>query len=107
MQKAAAKTLYSIAEKTDTEIAVPVAELGESKDGFQYRELAEIPEAATIRFSGSYEGYAPAMEKLALWIERYGYKISGPVRGFAIASPTDVSSPNEYMTELQVPVQKA
>ena len=91
----------------DTEIAVPVAALGESKDGFVYRELAAIPAAATVRFSGSYENYAPAMEKLAVWIEQNGYEISGPVRGFAIASPTDVSSPEQYMTELQVPVQKA
>jgi len=32
--------------------------------------------------------------------------LSGTVRGFAIAAPTDVSAPDDYMTELQVPVQK-
>ncbi|MCL2842301.1 MAG: MerR family transcriptional regulator [Oscillospiraceae bacterium] len=91
----------------DTEIAVPVSEFGESKGGFQYKELPAIPQAAAIRFSGSYEGYAPAMGKLALWIEQNGYEICGTVRGFAIASPTDVASPADYMTELQVPIQKA
>ena len=91
----------------DTEIAVPVPELGESKNGFEYKELTGISSAATIRFSGSYENYGAAMEKLALWIEQNGYEISGAVRGFAIVSPTDAASPDEYMTELQVPVQKA
>ena len=93
--------------EVDTEIAVPVAEYGESRDGFVYKELTAIPEAATIRFSGSYEGYASAMEKLMLWIEQNGYEISGSVRGFAIAAPTDVSAPEAYMTELQVPVKSA
>ena len=52
----------------DTEIAVPVAALGESRDEFQYKALPTIPTATTMRFSGSgsYENYAPAMEKLAL-----------------------------------------
>ena len=90
----------------DTEIAVPVFEFGQSRDGFVFKELPPIAAAATIRFSGSYENYGSAMEKLALWIEQNGYEIIGPVRGFAIASPTDVNSPDEYMTELQVPVGK-
>ena len=89
----------------DTEIAVPVSQLEQDKNGFQYKELPTIPQAATVRFSGSYEGYGPAMEKLALWVEQNDYAICGPVRGFAIAAPTDVASPDEYMTELQVPVR--
>jgi len=47
------------------------------------------------------------MEKLALWVEQNGYVLDGSVRGFAIAAPTDVPSPEEYITELQVPVKKA
>lgn len=91
----------------DTEIAVPVTEFGKDIEGFKYKELPAIPQTATIRFSGSYEGYAGAMEKLALWVEQNGYVFDGSVRGFAIASPTDTSSPDDYMTELQVPVKKA
>jgi len=39
--------------------------------------------------------------------EQNGYVLDGSVRGFAIAAPTDVPSPEEYITELQVPVKKA
>lgn len=91
----------------DVEIAVPVQELRESQGVFVYKELDAIPLAATIRFSGPYEGYSAAMEKLAVWIEQNGYIIDGLTRGLAIASPSDVSSPEDYMTELQVPVKKA
>jgi len=93
-------------DNVDTEIAVPVSEFGKDMDGFHYKELQSVPEAATIRFCGSYENYAPAMEKLALWIEQNNYEISGAVRGFAIASHMDGVSMDEYMTELQVPIQK-
>ena len=94
------------ADAVDTEIAIPVASLGENKDGFCYKELPAMPEVATIQFSGSYEGFAPATEKLALWIEAHNYQMCGPLRGFAIASPTDVTSVEQLRTELQVPVQK-
>lgn len=90
----------------DVEIAVPVQELKESQGEFVYKELVAIPLAATIRFSGPYEGYSDAIEKLAAWIEQNGYVFDGLIRGFAIASPSDVSSPEDFMTELQVPVKK-
>jgi len=93
-------------DNVDTEIAVPVTTLGKDADGFKYKELPQIPKAATIRFSGSYENYSAAMEKLALWIEENGYEISGVVRGFAISSHMDGASIGEFMTELQVPVRK-
>lgn len=94
-------------EDLDVEIAVPVPELKESKNGFTYKELEEIKSAATIRFSGPYENYTPAIEKLATWVEENGYVFEGIVRGFAIASPSDVNSPEDYLTELQAPIKKA
>jgi len=93
-------------DNVDTEIAVPVTTLGKDSDTIKYKELPQIPEAATIRFSGSYENYGAAMEKLALWIEENGYEISGVVRGFAITSHMDGASMDEFMTELQIPVTK-
>lgn len=91
----------------DVEVAVPVQSAGEDKDNFKFRELEAIPTAATIRFSGPYEGYSQAIEKLAGWIEQNGYEMDGLVRGLAVVSPGDVDSPEDYMTELQVPVIKA
>jgi len=93
-------------DDADIEIAIPVFTLGNDSDKFTYQELSPIPEAATIRFSGSYENYGHAMQKLALWIEGNNYEINGAVRGFAISSHMDDVEMDEYMTELQVPVKK-
>lgn len=91
----------------DVEIAVPVAALGESCGEFVYKELDAIPQAATIRFSGPYDGgYQAASEKLGEWMELNGYQFAGLLRGYAISSPSDEKDPQNFMTELQVPVAK-
>jgi effector-binding domain-containing protein len=90
----------------DVEIAVPVAHSGKSEGNFIYKELEAIENAATIRFSGPYEGYGEAAEKLAKWVEDNGYVMDGILRGLAVASPSDVASEQDYLTELQVGVKK-
>ena len=91
----------------DIEIAVPVTVFGNNDGAFQFKELPTIPQAATIRFSGSYEGYGEAMEKLAAWIEENGYCFDGEIRGHGIVLPGEGVKQEDYLTELQVPVKKA
>jgi len=98
----------------DVEIAVPLADgatMALSDEaagcGFVYRELAAIPTAATVRFSGPYMGYSEAMAKLAAWTETEGYVFDGLVRGLAIVSYGHGVSEEELLTEIQVPVRKA
>jgi DNA-binding transcriptional MerR regulator len=91
----------------DVEIAVSVPKFGAEQGNFRYKELPAIPQAATIRFSGPYDGYNAAMEKLAEWIEQNGYAFDGSIRGLAIKSFANAASPEEFLTELQVPVKKA
>ena len=93
----------------DVEIAIPVVSLGKNSDendGFVYKELEAISQAATVRFSGPDDGgYDAAIEKLASWVEENGYAISGLIRGYAIMSGTDKENPESFLTELQVPVE--
>lgn len=91
----------------DVEIAIPVREPVKSRDGFVYRELDAVPLAAAVRFSGPYSGYTAATEKLAGWIEQNGYVFDGLLRGQSLASPQNVHSEDDFLTELQVPVKKA
>jgi effector-binding domain-containing protein len=91
----------------DIEIAVPVKELGENQGEFVFKELPAIQLAATIRFSGSYEGYSDAIEKLADWIEKNGYEFDGLMRGHGIVLPSEGIKQEDYLTELQVPIKKA
>ena len=90
----------------DVEIAAPVSELGESEGEFVYKEYPEIQKAATVRFSGPFDGgYDAACEKLANWMEEQGYSFAGPLRGHVIISPYDDDDPDSWMTELQAPVE--
>jgi len=91
----------------DVEIAIPVEKLGESKGEFVYQEYPEIPQAATLRFSGAFDGgYDTACEKLAMWLEENGYVFAGRLRGYTITGPHETDDPANWMTELQVPVEK-
>ena len=91
----------------DVEIAVPVDAAGENNGAFVFRELDAIPRAATVRFSGPYEGTTSAMEKLAAWMEQNGYVSDGLVRELAIVMPGPGVPPEDYLTEIQVPVRRA
>ncbi len=91
----------------DVEIAIPVDELGTNQGEFIYKEYDKIPLAATVRFSGPFDGgYDAASEKLASWMEQNGYVFAGNLRGHVIISPDEEPNPEKWMTELQVPVVK-
>ena len=95
----------------DVEVTVELAadwpQGGTESGGVRYRTLEAIDDAATIRFSGPYEGTNSAMEKLAAWIEQNGYAMDGLTRSLMIISPGCGVAPEDYLTELQVPVRKA
>ncbi|MCL2853327.1 MAG: MerR family transcriptional regulator [Defluviitaleaceae bacterium] len=93
-------------EDVDMEIAVPVSDLSENKDGFVYKELEAIPLAATIQFPGPYDNYNKAIEKLAAWIEQNDYEFAGLIRGHGIIMPFGGVAMEDCLTELQVPVKK-
>ncbi len=91
----------------DVEVAMPVDTLGESKGEFVYKEYQEIPLAATVRFSGPFDGgYDAASEKLAKWMEENGYVFAGLLRGYVITPPTEDGNFEGCLTEIQVPVAK-
>jgi DNA-binding transcriptional MerR regulator len=91
----------------DVEIAVPVDTLGESRGEFVYKEYPAVELAATLRFSGPFDGgYDAAGEKLAKWMEASGYTFAGNLRGHVLTSPDDESNSEKWLTELQVPVKK-
>ena len=91
----------------DVEVAIPVDTLGESRGEFVYKEYPAIDLAATLRFSGPFDGgYDAAGEKLAAWLEQSGYAFAGNLRGHVIVSPDEDSNPEKWLTELQVAVVK-
>jgi effector-binding domain-containing protein/DNA-binding transcriptional MerR regulator len=91
----------------DVEIAIPVDTLGTSQGEFIFKEYGEVPLAATVRFSGPFDGgYDAACEKLAKWMEENGYAFAGHLRGHVIISPGDEQDKEKWLTELQAPITK-
>jgi effector-binding domain-containing protein len=41
------------------------------------------------------------------WLEPNGYRVAGPVRENYLRSPGDTDDPTQFVTEIQVPVEKA
>ena len=92
-------------KETDVDVAIPVDTIGANDGKFVFKEHEEIPLAATIRFTGPFDGgYDAATEKLARWVEDNGYSFAGRLRGHTIVAPDDEPNPEKWEAELQVPV---
>ncbi len=52
---------------------------------------------------GPYETVAPTYEDLWTWIGANGYRIAGPPMEIYFSDPNKVA-PEEYLTEIQMPV---
>ena len=90
----------------DVEIAIPVE--GEVPGGGAVA-AREIPafEAACLVYQGSYERIGEAYNAAMAWLEPNSYRIAGPIREVYMHGPGDAKDPVEYLTEIQVPVEKA
>ncbi|HUW94845.1 MAG TPA: GyrI-like domain-containing protein [Anaerolineae bacterium] len=91
----------------DVESAVPIAGSAPSGDRVKVRELPGVEQMACLTLQGSYEGLDEAYGRLILWIEAHGYHIAGPSRELYIKGPGLLTRPSGYVTELQIPVEKA
>jgi len=92
----------------DAEVAVPVAQSFPAGDGVQPGELPAIPAAACTIHQGPYEDFSNAYTAIAEWITANGYRMVGPYREIYLRGPgPGPLDPNSYVTEIQIPVEKA
>lgn len=93
-------------EDVDIEVAIPVE--GQLPPGVpaRARELTG-GQMACVVFQGPYEGLSQPYGAVMQWIESNGYRIVGPVREVYLRSPGDTRDPSEYVTEIQVPVERS
>lgn len=90
----------------DVEVAVPVQTSDTEVAGFEVKELPGIDEAACLVHKGSYENLHLAYSTLMKWVEDNAYEIAGPDREVYLTNPDECSNPEDYVTELQLPVRK-
>lgn len=89
----------------DMEYCEMVTEYGKDTDTIKFKELEPVEEAACILHKGPYSTLSVTYGKLHTWIEKSGYKIDGPDRESYIDGIWNKEDPEEWLTEIQVPVK--
>jgi len=94
-------------ENVDAEVAVPVIGAVPEGERVKKRELPAVEEMACTVHEGSYETVGATYGQLMAWIEVSGYRMTGPVREVYLRGPESGGDPSTYVTEIQLPVEKA
>ena len=66
-----------------------------------------MPQAACLFHKGPYSALSAAYTFAAQWIEQNGYRLAGPPRESYIDGIWNRESEEDWLTELQFPVEKA
>ncbi len=82
--------------------------LQRGKDAEGDYRFVDVPKitAAVTEHKGRYESMAKTCDALRKWIADNGYKITGQIRTSAINGPWDRDSRDDYLMEIQIPVEK-
>ncbi|PXV87809.1 DNA-binding transcriptional MerR regulator [Lachnotalea glycerini] len=91
----------------DIEICVVVDQFDlftENKD-IIYRQIEKVDMAACFMIYGPYENISLAYKEFACWLERHNeYQMQGENRQVCHVSMCHTNNPEEYITELQIPL---
>ena len=91
----------------DIEICAPVTQIGENVDGFIYRDTEPIPIMACTMVYGSFENIAGAFLNFASWLQEHDqYSMGEQSRQIVHRGPWNEESPDKYLTEIQISLEK-
>jgi effector-binding domain-containing protein len=93
-------------EAIDAEIAAPVTGSVPEGGRIKVRELPGVDQVASIIHEGGYEDIGGTYGQLLKWIEANGYRIAGPIREVYVQGVEPGRDPADYVTEVQLPVEK-
>jgi len=90
----------------DLEICEAVETACEDGDGIIYKVIESVPTAAVIAHRGDYETLTNSYQILFQWIEENGYRVSDKARESYIDGIWNCESSTDWLTEIQIPVEK-
>jgi len=91
----------------DMEVCVTVLKMEENKDGFVYRKTEPVEIMASMMVYGKFENIAGAYISFANWLQEYNqYKMKGQTRQIVHKGPWNEKNPENYLTEIQIPMEK-
>lgn len=89
----------------DAEVVEPIADDMPETGRIKVQELPGGTMTCVVHH-GSYDKLIEAYNVLLKWIEENGYRIVGPDREIYLEGHFSTDDPNEYVTEVQFPVEK-
>lgn len=91
----------------DIEICAPVARIGKNMNGFVYRNTEPVPVMACTMVHGKFESIAGAYLAFAHWLQEHNqFKMTGQNRQIVHRGPWNEDSPDQYLTEIQIPLER-
>lgn len=89
------------------EVAVATDARGEDDGLLRFYRSAALPCAASIKVYGPFENIGPVYASFARWLEVHPtLRMAGPTREVAHRGPWNADDPQDYLTELLVPVEE-
>lgn len=88
----------------DLEICEEVTELRPNTEKVIFKKIPTIHNMASVIHKGPYETIHMAYAALTQWIEGNHYTISGPGRDIYLKGPWNETNPEEWITEIHMPV---
>ena len=89
----------------DMEYCEMVTQFGEETETIKFRKLEPVEQAACILHKGPYGTLSVSYGKLHKWLEESGYHAAGPDRESYIDGIWNKDNPEDWLTEIQVPVK--
>lgn len=91
----------------DIELCVQVAHMGEGKEGFVYRNIEPVPIMACTMVYGRFENIAGAYLTFANWLQEHNqYRMLEQSRQIVHRGQWNEENPENYLTEIQIPLEK-
>jgi effector-binding domain-containing protein len=88
----------------DVEVIEPITRRFDGNDKITVYELPAVENMACIIHKGPFSTIPETNDALFAWVKKNGYKIAGPLREIYHKGDWVTDNPEEYITELQVPV---
>ncbi|WP_347135255.1 MerR family transcriptional regulator [[Clostridium] symbiosum] len=94
-------------KNVDVELCAAVRTAGENTEGFTYRITEPVPYMASTMVYGAFSNIAGAYLSFAGWLQEDGrYRMSGLNRQIVHRGPWNEAEPENYLVEIQIPIEK-
>ena len=91
----------------DIEICVPAESPGENVNGLVFRRTEPVPVMACMMVYGKFENIAGAYIAFAGWLQDHNrYRMNGQSRQVVHKGPWNEKNPDNYLTEIQIPLEE-